>query len=216
MPGRRKCEEGCTCGRHARRLDLTDEERAQRHRDQSREGMRRYNSSGVCPSCGGNKTPRSELCQECKGNAHTNLSPEERRRKSAEYQRNRRLADPEGTRAQAREYQQKNGRRYHIKSKFGITLEDWDRMLRNQSGRCYLCERPLQGGRTDIHIDHDHHCCPGRRSCGKCIRGLACQTCNQGVGQFGDDPQLMRKVADNLEAANSRLRERQHEEEAAP
>ena len=102
-----------------------------------------------------------------------------------------------------------HGRRYQFKSKFGITLDDWDLMLRRQSGRCYLCENPLQGGRTDIHIDHDHACCPGRRSCGNCIRGLACQKCNQGVGQFGDDPDLMRRVAYNLEMANASLRANQ-------
>jgi hypothetical protein len=171
--------------------------------------MRRFYGSGICPSCGGKKVPQSELCQQCRGNAHTGLLPEEKRRIAAEYQRARRAADPEAARAKARGYNQKNGRRYHIKSKFGITLDDWDRLLVGQSGRCYLCEKPLGAGRTDIHIDHDHACCPGRKSCGKCIRGLACQKCNQGVGQFGDDPQLMRKVADNLEAANRRLREQE-------
>lgn len=27
-------------------------------------------------------------------------------------------------------------------------------------------------------IDHDHNCCPGRFSCGKCIRGILCKSCN--------------------------------------
>jgi hypothetical protein len=26
--------------------------------------------------------------------------------------------------------------------------------------------------------DHDHECCPGRRSCGHCVRGVVCATCN--------------------------------------
>lgn len=208
MAGSRKCDPGCTCKKHVRRLDLTDEERVEHHRQQSREGMRRHRRSDSCPACGQPKSPQAELCRTCRfGDPSTwATTPEERRRKNAEYMRRRRMEKPEFV-EQQRERNRVHGRRYHIKSKFGITLEDWDRLLVGQSGRCYLCEKPLRGGRTDIHIDHDHACCPGRRSCGKCVRGLACQTCNQGVGQFRDDPQLMRKVADNLEAATRRLRE---------
>lgn len=207
MTGSRKCAPGCTCNKHS---ELTADERAQRHRDQSRESMRKYNSSGVCPSCAGPKTPQSELCQQCRRALWTEedrLASEDRRKQlNRERVAHLRATDPEYVKRN-RENQRRHGRRYQIKSKFGITLEDWDRILVEQSGRCYLCSRPLQGGRTDIHIDHDHDCCPGRKTCGKCIRGLACQKCNQGVGQFDDDPQLMRTVADNLEAANQRLRE---------
>ncbi|WP_084518142.1 endonuclease domain-containing protein [Microtetraspora niveoalba] len=33
-----------------------------------------------------------------------------------------------------------------------------------------------------LHLDHDHRCCPKKgESCGKCIRGLLCWTCNAGA-----------------------------------
>lgn len=124
-------------------------------------------------------------------------SKERSKERNREYMRQRRAEDPEGMRAKARENNRKNGRRYWLKHKFGLTPEQWDDLLLGQSGRCYLCERPMGG---NIHVDHDHGCCPGKRACGSCIRGLACQKCNQGVGQFGDDPDLMELVARNLRA----------------
>jgi hypothetical protein len=38
-----------------------------------------------------------------------------------------------------------------------------------------------------LHVDHDHTCCDGRRSCGECIRGLLCNTCNRVLGFVDDD-----------------------------
>lgn len=60
------------------------------------------------------------------------------------------------------------------------------------SGRCDLCERPLylgkRSGRSPMSpdgavVDHDHACCSGDRSCGQCIRGMLCGSCNMGLGQ---------------------------------
>jgi hypothetical protein len=31
-------------------------------------------------------------------------------------------------------------------------------------------------------VDHDHSCCPGRQTCGKCVRGLICRQCNTAFG----------------------------------
>lgn len=121
-----------------------------------------------------------------------------------EYMLRKRLEDPEKHREKARQQYGKHGRKYFLKWKFGLTLERWDEMLVEQSGRCYLCNDPM---RPDfIHVDHDRDCCSGNKSCGSCIRGLACQWCNQGVGQFGDDPERMRRIADNLELANAKTR----------
>lgn len=44
------------------------------------------------------------------------------------------------------------------------------------------------------HVDHDHSCCPGKYTCGDCIRGVLCKACNQGLGLFKDSPQLLEGV----------------------
>lgn len=49
-------------------------------------------------------------------------------------------------------------------------------MLQEQGGVCAICKQPPR--RNKLHVDHDHSCCPGKRSCGRCIRGLLCASCN--------------------------------------
>lgn len=120
----------------------------------------------------------------------------------------RRAADPERARRESREQYKRNGRKHNLKWKFGISPERLSEIRASQGERCYLCEESL-GGRK-AHIDHDRSCCAGDRSCGLCIRGVACQLCNQGIGQFGDDPARLRKVADNLERANTTVRANVH------
>lgn len=57
--------------------------------------------------------------------------------------------------------------------------------------QCALC------GAADrsLEIDHDHDCCKGERTCGKCFRGMLCRPCNVGLGMFKDSPTLLRKAA---------------------
>lgn len=65
-----------------------------------------------------------------------------------------------------------------------------------QRGCCPICQRAL----TDkFVVDHDHKCCPGSKSsCGKCIRGFLCDSCNRGIGLLGDS-------SGNLQRARSYL-----------
>ena len=51
------------------------------------------------------------------------------------------------------------------------------------------------------YVDHDHLCCPARKYCLICIRGVACRSCNFAVGFAQDDPERLRRIADNLEDA---------------
>ncbi len=80
---------------------------------------------------------------------------------------------------------------YHYARKFGITVEDYERMLAAQAGRCAICNSTEPGGRGVFHVDHDH-------ATGT-VRGLLCTNCNAGLGQFKDDPALLRAAANYLE-----------------
>jgi Recombination endonuclease VII len=86
---------------------------------------------------------------------------------------------------------------------------DLDELLARQDGRCYLCGDELPpGSRNAVNVDHDHDHCPPRKSCAVCRRGLTCNRCNSAIGLFDDDPALIRRVADNPEAAQVAARAR--------
>lgn len=72
-------------------------------------------------------------------------------------------------------------------NKFKTTEETIERLLARNT--CAICGR-LPGSRRHA-LDHDH-------TTGK-LRDLLCDFCNKGLGQFFDDPNLMRKAADYLE-----------------
>lgn len=54
------------------------------------------------------------------------------------------------------------------------TIRDW--MYESQGGACAGCRSRMFD--AELYVDHDHACCPGPFSCGRCVRGLLCPACN--------------------------------------
>ncbi len=89
---------------------------------------------------------------------------------------------------QNRESRAKNGgaRKYHLKKRYGITIEDFDALLAKQGFLCPICLK-----RPAVHVDHDHRT--------GTVRGILCEMCNGGLGQFRDDPETIEKAIAYLE-----------------
>lgn len=77
-------------------------------------------------------------------------------------------------------------------------LEAYEALLAQQGGRCAICGTATPNGQGRFHVDHDHSCCVGGRSCGECIRGLLCHSCNTMLGLAKDDPALLQRAAQYL------------------
>jgi hypothetical protein len=126
------------------------------------------------------------------------------------YSRRSRTKDPEKNRARCRTRYRANPEKFRIARlgrHYGLTPESVEAVLREQRGRCAICGRaegsaePRTGKRVRLAPDHDHACCPGERSCGRCIRGLLCATCNTGLGMFHDNPEHLARAIDDLRRA---------------
>ncbi|HXF71611.1 MAG TPA: endonuclease VII domain-containing protein [Actinomycetota bacterium] len=93
----------------------------------------------------------------------------------------------EARRRRSREWARRNrayARNAHLLRKYGITAEDYDRLLEEQGGVCAICgRRPKQ---RYLAVDHEHG--TGR------VRGLLCDPCNQMLGFAEDDPERLRKA----------------------
>ena len=82
----------------------------------------------------------------------------------------------------------------HVMRNFGITVEQYQQMLSEQNGVCAICKNPetcKQGGvLMALAVDHDH--ATGR------VRQLLCRSCNVGLGNYNDDPDLLQTAAEYL------------------
>lgn len=75
--------------------------------------------------------------------------------------------------------------------KYGFSILQAVQILNSGYG-CDICGTPI--GRFSINVDHDHSCCPGQGTCGNCIRGLLCRSCNRAIGSFSEDRENIRKA----------------------
>ncbi|MCX5201504.1 endonuclease VII domain-containing protein [Streptomyces sp. NBC_00237] len=83
------------------------------------------------------------------------------------------------------------GRDARISRTYGLTAEEYSRLLEHQEGRCAICQETR---RTNLAVDHCHRT--------EAIRGLLCARCNSQLLARGarDRPEVLRRAADYLEA----------------
>jgi hypothetical protein len=81
-----------------------------------------------------------------------------------------------------------------LRKRFGVPLGWYAETLAAQDGRCAICGTTEPGGpakRTRrFHVDHCH-------TTGQ-VRALLCDGCNNGLGRFHDNPDVLRLAADYI------------------
>lgn len=78
------------------------------------------------------------------------------------------------------------GRKGHLKKEYGLSLEDYDQLVKAQDGKC-VC-----GSMTKpLHVDHDHKT--------GAVRGLLCGPCNRTIGMALESPERLMALVRYLE-----------------
>lgn len=138
----------------------------------------------------GKKNGRSARCRvcnkkECKAR-YRRKSESSKAYQRAYYQKNR-----DERLEYQREYKRRNPEKiklFGLRRNYGITLEEYNRMLHEQDGKCLVC-----GAKPDkaLAVDHCHET--------GAVRGLLCSQCNVGIGMFKNDTGLLLKAIGYLE-----------------
>lgn len=86
-----------------------------------------------------------------------------------------------------------------LKHYYGIDLSTYNILAKKQNYSCYICKTPEEKLRTALSVDHCHK--TGR------VRGLLCDSCNNGLGRFKDSIVFLEEAIKYLKA---------HSEEQCP
>jgi hypothetical protein len=71
-------------------------------------------------------------------------------------------------------------KRYNMTTLYGINPSEYDALLEKQNGKCAICDKPSEDNTHGrLYIDHCHTA--------NHVRGLLCNNCNTGLGNFKDD-----------------------------
>lgn len=84
----------------------------------------------------------------------------------------------------------KLNRNYALKRNFGITDEEYSKMLISQGGKCKICNIHQNNLPKPLYVDHCHN--------SKKVRGLLCQKCNAGLGMFKENTNIMMTAIEYL------------------
>jgi len=77
-------------------------------------------------------------------------------------------------------------RQYYLKTRYGMTPEQYDTLYAEQGGACAICREQKR-----LVVDHDHET--------GAVRGLLCDLCNTGIGKLRDSAERLRAAAVYLE-----------------
>ncbi len=77
-------------------------------------------------------------------------------------------------------------RKLMLNKKYGLTIEDLEKMIEKQNKKCAICFQDLQVGTVKCCIDHNHE--TGE------VRGILCSNCNTGIGLLKENNNILQSA----------------------
>lgn len=77
-----------------------------------------------------------------------------------------------------------------LKSRYGITEQDYLDLFNAQKGCCAICGVDYSNSKRNLDVDHDHTT--------GVVRGLLCNNCNRGIGHLQDSPVILKRALDYI------------------
>jgi Recombination endonuclease VII len=81
-----------------------------------------------------------------------------------------------------------------LRRTYGITVDDYYKMLENQGGGCAICGTRVPSQRKRKYVSVEMFFVDHCHATGK-VRGLLCSRCNRGIGYFDDNPGRLEMAA---------------------
>lgn len=81
---------------------------------------------------------------------------------------------------------------YALDRLYGLSQDQYARMILEQEGKCFLCETVPK---TTLCVDHDHET--------GLVRKLLCRSCNMALGLVKDNPKTIAKMFDYVKDLKS-------------
>ncbi len=69
--------------------------------------------------------------------------------------------------------------------RYNMTIKNYEKLLKQQNGKCAICGSTKTGDKSKIFFSIDHNHKTNK------VRGLLCVHCNHGLGGFKDNPESL-------------------------
>lgn len=117
------------------------------------------------------KNGRKSICRKCTQKASKELLDK------------RKIENPE--------FLVERNRKKMLKSNYGLSLEDYEELLKNQKFKCAICSTKENKVSENMFVDHCHKT--------GVVRGLLCYHCNTLLGMAKDSTDTLKRAVDYLE-----------------
>jgi len=87
-------------------------------------------------------------------------------------------------------YDKEKSRESRLKTFFGLSVEEYNKMLHSQNYSCSICRVPAKNFTQSLAVDHNHDT--------NQIRGLLCTRCNVLLGYAHESTELLQSAIDYL------------------